>query len=495
MNNRQKAESWKRPKPRVGPIVAAGFIILIAYGMRAQAQVASHSGGGPVVVPSLEGENSVTWVPVYRLLAAASSQCTSVQRWDPGMGMCMPDGKTDHKTEIDGATSPHNATTSPGVGAAPIPSAPSSCPSDRSFDPSMNMCMPGAGKAETALMFKLNQFVLYSSTFGPRGQSRFTGPGLWMLMYDQALSATNHLRIDAMGSPEQWTVGDKGTPQLFQTEHIDSMHAHDTIMALEFRDVLTLDTEGKQLLTFLLAPRGGAAVGPVPFMHRVSAEGNPDAPLGHALQDGFHDVSSVLGIEYQFARTAVEVTAFSGQGVRWPVPLHSPDSYSVRVNQAIDDHFSVGASYADVLLPDDTGASEHNRFISSWLTTSHQFDNDTLKSSLIWGQARAGHGSALNSFLGEVVYQRGKNKIYGRAEVLQIAPMQLGLVLASGGTDAKWVKALTAGYERTLFKKDELSLLVGGSYTQDFVPADFQPAYGSDPGGGKVYLRIKIDSL
>jgi hypothetical protein len=495
MNNKQKARSWKSPKSGVGPIVAAGFIILTAYGMRAQAQVASHSGGGPVVVPSLEGGNVVTRVPVHWLLAAASPQCTSVQRWDPSMGMCMPNGKTEHKTEIDGATSPQNATTSPGVGAAPTPSAPSSCPSDRSFDPTMNMCMPGAGKTEAALMFQINQFALYSSTFGPRGQSRFTGPGMWMLMYDKALSPTNHLRIDVMGSPEQLTVGDKGTPQLLQTEHIDSMHAHDTIMALEFRDVITLDTEDKQMLTFLLAPRGEAAVGPVPFMHRDSAEGNPDAPLGHALQDGFHDVSTVLGIEYQLARTAVEVTAFSGQGVSWPVPLHSPDSYSLRVNQAIDDHFSVGASYADVLLPDDTGASEHNRFISSWLTTSHQFNGDTLKSSLIWGQARASHSGALNSFLEEVVYQRGNNKIYGRAEVLQITPMQLDLVLASGGTDAKWVKALTAGYERTLFKKDKLSLFVGGSYTQDFVPADFQPAYGSDPGGGKVYLRIKIDSL
>ena len=335
--------------------------------------------------------------------------------------------------------------------------------------------VPGATKPETSLMFNLNQFMLYSSTFGPRGQSRFTGPGLWMVMYDKALSPTNHLRIDVMGSPEQLTVGDKGTPQLLQTEHVDSMHAHDTIMALEFRDVLTLGTDGKQQLTFLFAPRGGAAVGPVPFMHRESAEGNPDAPLAHALQDGFHDVSTVLGIEYQIARTTVEATAFSGQGVSWPLPLYRPDSYSLRVNQGIDDHFSVGASYADALLPDDAGGAEHNQFI--------------------WGQARAGHGASLNSFLEEVVYQRGNNKIYGRAEILQIAPMQLDLVLASGGADAKWVEAFTVGYERTLFKKDELSPLVGGSYTKDLVAAEFQPAYGSDPEGVKVYLRIKIDGL
>ena len=265
-------------------------------------------------------------------------------------------------------------------------------------------------------------------------------------------------------------------------------------MALEFRDVVTLRTADEQKLTFLFAPRGAAAVGPVPFMHRESAEGNPDAPLGHALQDGFHDVSTVFGVEYQIARTTVEATAFSGQGISWPLPLHSPDSYSLRVIQEIDDQISVGASYADVLLPDDTGGAEHNQFISGWLTTSHLIDGNSLKSSLIWGQARAGHDTALNSFLAEAVYQRGMNNFYGRAEILQITPEQLGMAIAGNASDARWVKAITVGYERNLFKNDGLSLFAGGSYTHDFTPGEFKPAYGSDPGGVKFYLRVKFDA-
>jgi hypothetical protein len=160
----------------------------------------------------------------------------------------------------------------------------------------MGMCMPGQAKPKTSLMFQLNQFMVYSNTSGPRGQSRLTGPGLFMLMYDAELSPKNHFRIDLMGSPEQLTVGDRGTPQLLQTDHLDNMHAHD-----------------RQKMTFLFAPRGEAAIGPVPFMHRESAAGNPDAPLGHALQDGFHDASTVLGIEYQNGATTLEATAFSGQ--------------------------------------------------------------------------------------------------------------------------------------------------------------------------------------
>jgi hypothetical protein len=357
----------------------------------------------------------------------------------------------------------------------------------------MGMCMPGQARSKTSLMFQLNQFMVYSNTSGPRGQSRLTGPGLFMLMYDTELSPKNHFRIDVMGSPEQLTVGDKGTPQLLQTDHLDNMHAHDTIMALEFRDVVSLGADDRQKLTFLFAPRGEAAIGPVPFMHRESAEGNPDAPLGHALQDGFHDASSVLGIKYRNGPSTFEVTAFSGQNITWPFPMHRPDSYALRVNQSLGDHFSVGASYANALLPLDGGGTEHNRFISAWLTTSHQFNGDSLKSAFIWGQVRAGHDAALNSFLEEGLYKRGRNQFYGRAELLQLTPDQLAFVPADGNTGAKWVEALTVGYERTLVERGQLSLFVGGSYTKDFIPAGFQPAYGASPGGVKVYLRIAFD--
>ena len=355
---------------------------------------------------------------------------------------------------------------------------------------SMSMDTPSGPKPKTTLMFHLNQFMVYSSASGSRGKSRLTGPGYWMLTYGNDLTTRSHLSIDIMGSPEQLTVGEKGTPQLLQTDHIDNMHAHDTIMAFEVRDALAIGTDDKQQLTFMFAPRGEAAIGPVPFMHRESAEGNADAPLGHSLQDGFHDASTVLGVEYRIERTTAEFTAFSGQNITSPFPLHRPDSYAVRLNQDIDGHVAVGASFADVLLPDDTGSAEHNQFISAWLTTTHKIHEDTLKSSFIVASVRAGHGAFLNSIMEEAVYQRGRDNFYGRAEILQITPAQLELLTANGAGNAKWVGALTVGYERALFEKNELHLLVGGSYTKDFVPAAFQPAYGSDPSGVKIYLRL-----
>lgn len=450
---------------RVGGVVIGFFATLVAYGPPAYARQGS------------QGDS------------AGQAQCPSAQHWDPSMRMCMPNPETTTPSAV--APSPRTEPAAPVTQDAEMPSTPSAPAPVPLPDSGMNMPMPGTAHANPGLMFQVNQFIVYSGTSGPRGQSRFSGPGSWMLMYDHALSPSNHFRIDVMASPEQLTVGDRGTPQLLQTENIDAMHAHDTLMALEFRDVVTLSADGGRHLTFLFAPRGAAAIGPVPFMHRESAAGNPDAPLGHAFQDGFHDASTVLGVEYQIARTTIEASAFSGHDISWPFPLHRPDSYGVRVNYQVSTHVSAGASYADALLPDDSGGSEHNQFISAWLTTSHLIDGNSLKSSLIWGRTRAGHGAYVDSLLGEAVYQRGRNAFYGRAEALQVASEQLGLVIG-GSADARWAEAVTVGYERTLFENHGASLRAGGSYTKDFVPGDFQSAYGSDPDGVKVYLRLQL---
>ena len=402
------------------------------------------------------------------------------------MGMCM----TSQGTAPTIAKAPRPADAAPQANGPDTGSTPS-CPSGQRWDAGMNMCAPGETVPKASLMLHLNQFAIYSRTSGPRGQSRWTGPGAWMLTYGNDITPNNHLSIDVMASPEPWTVGDKGTPQLLQTEHIDSMHAHDTVMALEFRDAVSFGSGESQKLTFLFAPRGQAAIGPVPFMHRESAEGNPDAPLGHARQDGFHDASTVLGVEYQVANTTFELTGFSGQGITRPFPIHRLDSYGVRVNQDLTDHVRVGASFADALLPDDTGGGQHNQFISAWLTTSHGRPGATLKTAFIWGETRAGHDVFLSSFLEEAVYQRGKNNFYGRAETLQLTPSQLELLTSNGSEGARWVEAFTLGYERALFTKNGLSVFGGGSYTKDIVPRAFRPGYGSDPAGGKLYVRIR----
>lgn len=420
---------------------------------------------------------------------AAQSQCSPSERWNPDMKMCMPNRQAGPGTLVGDPQPEQGPITAPDASPA---ATSAQRVADRPPMSSAGMDMTDRGKPASSFMLQINQFAVYSHTTGARGQSRLTGPGSWMLMYDHDLTPDNHLSVSLMASPEQLTVGDRGTPQLLQTENIDNMHAHDTLMALEVRDVIALGSGGDQQLTFLFAPRGAAAIGPVPFMHRQSAEGNPDAPLGHGLQDGFHDASTVLGIGYHFARTTIEATAFSGAAVSWPLPLHGPDSFAFRLTQDIDDHVKVGASYGDVLSPDDAGVEKHSQFISAWLATSHRIGQGTLRSSLVWARGRDGNSVSQTSLLAEAVYQRGLNAFFGRAETLQITPQQLEAATIGGQTDPRWVKALTLGYERTLLDQHGFSLRVGGSYTRDFMPLAFKPEYGSDPAGFKLFVRVKF---
>ena len=382
-----------------------------------------------------------------------------------------------------------------GMPPTPRPDAPMKCGDGEAQKPNKVTCPTEVTKSRSPISVHINQFLLFSATSGPRGQTRVTGPGSYMLMYEKELSPRNSIRVDLMGSAEQLTVGTIGTPQLLQTENLDAMHAHDTVMALELRDTIKLGVSGRKELIFLFAPRGAAAVGPVPYMHRPSAEGNPDAPLGHNLQDGFHDVSTVFGAGFRTGRTFVEVTRFSGKSVSWPLPLHGPDSLGVRLTQGLTDHAEIGASYADVLTPDDNGGpSQHERFASAWLATNHKIYGSTLKSSVIWGQLRTSGGPSQNSFLAETVLQRRSDNIFGRAELLQATPEQLALTQTNGPKHARWVGAVTLGYERAVMKRGLLSLFAGTSITKDFAPRSFEGDYGRRLGGAKLFLRLKFDS-
>ena len=134
--------------------------------------------------------------------------------------------------------------TPPAVATVP----PADCPLGQVRDPAMKMCMAPPARCKPAVMVRINQFLAYSATSGPRGQQRVTGPGAWMLMIDKDLLPRNRFSVSVMGSLEQYTVGSIGTPQLLQTENLDAMHAHDTLMAVEFRDTIKLGAanEAKQ---------------------------------------------------------------------------------------------------------------------------------------------------------------------------------------------------------------------------------------------------------
>ena len=393
-----------------------------------------------------------------------SHNCPSGQHWDESMQMCMPD-----------------QTPTP----SPTPNS-HNCPAGQHWDDSMQMCMPDQTSNKLLTTIQVNQFGVYSNTSGNRGASRITGPGMWMLTMSKPLGTKNNLSLNMMGGIEKYTVGENGTPQLFQNDHVDAMHAHDPVMQLNFEDVLSLGQSGERKLIFDISPRGMATVGPAPFMMRSSAVGNPDAPLGHGMQDSFHDTWSVAAVKYKTARTLIEASVFSGQDQATFINLPKPDSYAFRINQNLNDHVTIGASIAEV--------SNQNQYLSSWVTTNSIINGNVLNTSTIWAQIKErGATPSLNSFMEEFVYQMGKNKFFGRVEVLQRTPDELLITVTDQATQAKWVKAVTLGYERTVYSKNGYNLYAGGSYTIDSAPKSFQTAYGTgELGGAKVFVRMNL---
>ena len=375
----------------------------------------------------------------------------------------------------------------------------------------------------------LNQFVVFGNGSGPRARSGFTAPNMFMLEVEKGfLKPRNSFKVEFMGTTDRWTTPAAGTPQLLQTgeadengrPYIDAQHPHSSpVMGLTFSNILKLNEDGSKKLTFFFAPRGEATAGPDTFMHRQSAAGNPDAPLSHHLQDFFHISSTVAGVKLNYGKVSVEGSAFSGfepQPRKVNLDMHKPDSYAFRAKYKFNDFATVGGSIANVKpqhaevptghsepaqgeighgelehVPDEPAhGSENQRAVvtAAWLTTQNEIGSGTLHNTVIWGHVQS--EESLNGFLEEFVYNLGKNNFIGRVEVLQRTPDQLQIEVTPHG-GKKWISALTIGYERKIFTKQNVNTYLAGTYTQTFIPGSWSPAYGSSsPRSFKVFMRL-----
>lgn len=162
-------------------------------------------------------------------------------------------------------------------------------------------------------------------------------------------------------------------------------------------------------------------------------------------------------------------------------------------------HVTVGGSYAKVKALDRANNPlkevEDERAYAAWIQTSWSLKSGKLSTTTLWGQNDNRTSDVqLNSFLQEFLYELGKNNFYGRLEILQRTPEQLEVQVTDGKTSAKWIKALTLGYERQLQSRGNMKMYAGAAVTSYSIPKEFRVTYGSAPVAAKVYLRIKFNS-
>ncbi len=329
---------------------------------------------------------------------------------------------------------------------------------------------------------------------------RYTDFATWesqnwgMLAGSRALGG-GQLSVHGMVSLEPVTVGDIGSPQVFQTGEtylqfalVDYQHPHDLIMQLG----ATYRREHRRAAYWLGADVvGSPALGPVAFMHRDSARDNPQAPLAHHYLDATHITPGVIRAGIGFAGLTLEGSVFRGQSPdenRLDIDEPRLNSWSSRVGwrsgpwQA---QFSGGRLHRpESFLP----------FDMTRLTASLGFDGELrarpLNATFAWGQNREAHG-ILDSLLAEGRWSaRARDTLYGRGELMEKEIVGLGHVhdVVTHPIQISRVAALTVGYVRDLATAPWGRFGVGGDFTAYHTSRDLFDSYGY-PRSFHLFLR------
>ncbi len=374
------------------------------------------------------------------------------------------------------------------------------------WDEDMQMAMPFPMAHMPMSMLMLHGYGFFEAMAEEgfqRGRADFSGPNMFMADLGTSLGDIQYLNLDVMLTTDLWLVPKIGTPELLQigetqadgTPFIDAQHPHSSpIMGLTLSDTIALNSSDKSSMKLFAAPRGESTDGPIAYMHRVTGMVNPDTPLGHHIgQDVGHISSSVLGGSLNFGGFHAEGSIFSGMEpdpTQVDLPIRTPDSFAVRLIQDFSPQVTAMVSYAYVDDP-EPGIGEADRYSASLYTHFPMTDSLTFHNTLVYGGiTNIDNASFLNSTLEEFAFVSGKAAIFGRVEVLQRTPAQLGIEGISDPNTGRWVSAVTLGFSHQVVAWDGWELRAGASATNDQTPPEFSGTYEGNPFSYKFFFQL-----
>ena len=397
-----------------------------------------------------------------------------------------------------------------GRGAAPAWAEPlevGKCPHMTVFDYSSYMCMPVAmeGMPMRMGMVSGNVYLTQAISEPPRGRSALYSTSMIMGDFGTSVGSNHYLNLDLMVTAEKWTVPENGYPLLLQigernaqgVPYIDAQHPHSSpIMGLTWSDTVNLGSHG-DYVKFSFAPRGESTDGPIAFMHRPTGVVFPDAPIGHHIgQDVGHISSTVIAASLQIEKSRFEMSAFNGQEPnpeKVDLPLGSPQSWAIRYVREFSPNLAWMISGAYLQDPESTGNSKsfQTRYSSSLYQSIELAGGWRFQNALISGLTQKyDHTEFLASWGEEFLFRYFQNQFFGRVEVLERTPNELG-VLAASPDAPRWVASLSGGYSRELARMGGGAFYLGCVMTNVVLPEVFKPAYGGGgPWSGKLFLRF-----
>lgn len=358
-----------------------------------------------------------------------------------------------------------------------------------------------AHEGEWMFMFHGNIFARYTSQDvtkeGKRGASRFDAPNWFMVMGQRKVGSSGLFGFSGMFSLDPVTVGREGYPLLFQSGEtyegrplVDRQHPHNFFSELAVG--YTQSFSKKTDLNVYLGYPGEPAIGPVAFMHRLSASYNPDSPLGHHWQDATHITFGVATLGFRYDKVKLEGSIFTGREPsenRWGFDEPKFDSYSFRLNYNPTRELATQVSYGNIKSPESSHPDEDvKKVTASVIHTKKLGMNSFISSSLVFGRNDAGGDHKENSVLLESAYSFGMNAVYGRYEWIQKSGEELQI--HSAHDEIYDINALTLGYNRDLYKFSNTVISAGIQGSVFFPGKELEPIYGKMPLSAEVYIRL-----
>jgi hypothetical protein len=338
---------------------------------------------------------------------------------------------------------------------------------------------------------------VYDWQGGRRGDERFFVAGMAMGMARRSLGPGT-LQFRAMLSPDP-AMGAKGYPLLLasgetadgKTLLVDRQHPHDLFMELAASYGLNL-SDRTSLFLYAGLP-GEPAFGPPAFMHRLSIQDSPEAPISHHWLDSTHITFGVVTAGVVFDTVKAEVSRFNGREPdqhRTDIETGPLDSTSARLSWNPTPNLSLQASWGRFISPELLAPDENQtRWSAGGIYTRRLGERGWWSTSLAWGRKIAAH-RRLDAVSLESAVGLGLWTIFGRAEYAENAE----LVPVDGHLgDAYRVGKMSIGAIRDFRLAPQVRVGAGATFAVNFVPGALDPLYGGDPKGAMLFVRLKVD--
>jgi hypothetical protein len=356
------------------------------------------------------------------------------------------------------------------------------------------------------LMFHYNVIVGMNRQGGPRGVTKLDSANWFMPMaYHKIGKGTLQLR--GMFSAEPFTFPPGGSPLLFQTGEtykgqplVDKQHPHDLFMELSAQYTLPLGERGTWFAYF--GYPGEPALGPVAFMHRMSAAENPSATLAHHLQDSTHISFGVLTTGFTYRWFKLEGSIFNGREPdenRYDFDSHKWNSRSARLWYMPNKNWAMQASYGFLRSPEAQEPNTDIRRATASIQYNRPFHRGNWATAFVWGRnhlSGGGEKANLNGYTAEsTVNFLDKNYFYTRLELVDknelLRPADRALLGIRQDHPSFRIGAYTFGGVRDIWNTDKVSLGIGSDITFYSKPSILDRLYGNNPMSWKLFFRIR----